>query len=228
MTRTLANSTKLGLDKAELPLAAILYLDILDDPLYCWSGIGDLTFGAAETGDPSLDGLTFAGTGTIINISTIGEGVGGSDALEISLPGVDLNEPMLRQLITNRNRWQFRRAVVWLMVLDPDTFAIAGKPFRIKTGRMDQMPYSENNKEGVVKCKIEGQQAYGNIPLASRYSEQIDINPNDVSQKYVHALANMTAALGQASAQGGTGGAAGGGGGSNMVNRLFGNTVDMV
>lgn len=201
MTRPLEVATSLALDKPELPLAAILYLDILGDPLYCWSGIGDLPFAAAETGDPSLDGFTFKGTGTIVNISTISEGVGGSDALEVSLPGVDIAEPMLRQLITNRNRWQFRRAVVWLMALDPNTYAIAGKPFRIKTGRMDQMPYSENNREGVVKCKIEGQQAYGNIPLATRYSEQIDINPNDISQKYVHSLANMTAALGQASSQ---------------------------
>ena len=201
MTRPLVAATSAAFDKPELPLAVILYLDILGDPLYCWSGLGDLVFGAAETGDPSLDGLTFTGTGTLIEISTIGEGIGGSDALEISLPGVDLAEPMLRQLITNRNRWQFRRAVVWLMALDPDTFAIAGKPFRIKTGRMDQMPFTENNKQGVVKCKIEGQQAYGNTPLASRYSEQIDINPNDVSQKFVHSLANMTAVLGQISAQ---------------------------
>ncbi len=226
MTRPLNATTSAAFDKAELPLAAILYLDILGDPLYCWSGVGDLTFGAAETGDPSLDGLTFSGTGTIIEISTISEGVGGSDALEVTLPGVDIAEPMLRQLITNRNRWQFRRAVVWLMALDPDTFAIAGKPFRVKTGRIDQLPYSENSKGGTVKCKIEGQQAYGNTPLASRYSEQIDINPNDVSQKYVHSLANMTAVLGQASAQPGTGGVSsgiGGGGG-----RFFENNVQLV
>lgn len=200
MTRPLHATTALALDKPELPLAAILYLDILGDPLYCWSGIGDLVFAAAQTGDPSLDGLTFNGTGTLIEISSVSEGVGGSDALEIALPGVDLAQPMLRQLITNRNRWQFRRAVVWLMALDPVTYAIAGNPFRIKTGRMDQMPYTENAKGGVVKCKIEGQQSYGDTPLASRYSEQIDINSADVSQKYVHSLANMTAALGQPSA----------------------------
>lgn len=223
MTRPLHANTALALDKPELPLAAIVYLNILGDPLFCWSGIGDLVFTAGQTGDPSLDTFTFLGTGTIIEISAVSEGVGGSDALEIALPGVDIAQPMLRQLITNRNRWQFRRAVVWLMALDPVTFAIAGNPFRIKTGRMDQMPYSENNKSGTVKCKIEGQQSYGNTPLASRYSEQIDINVNDVSQKYVHSLANMTAALGQTSAN--PANQSGGGGGRPA---WLSSSVDMV
>jgi len=200
MTRPLTAATKAAFDKPILPLAVILYLDIEGDPLFAWTGIGDLPFAINETGDPSLDGKTFYGTGNIMEVSEVSDGVGGSDALEISLPGVDLGQPMLRQLITNRKRWQFRRAVVWLMALDPDTDAIAGKPFRIKTGRMDKMPYTENDKSGTVTCRIEGQQAYGNIPLATRYSEQTDINPNDTSQRYVHSLANMTASIGTLSA----------------------------
>lgn len=200
MTRTLDATTKTALAAKELPLAAIVYLDILGDNLKAWTGIGDLVFGAGATGDPSLDGNTFEGIAAVMEISEVTEGAGGSDALEIALPGVDLALPALRQLITNRNRWQFRRAVVWLMALDPTTYAIAGKPFRIKTGRMDRMPLSENNNEGVVKCVIEGQQSYGDIPLGSRYSEQIDINPNDTSQKWVHSLANMNAVIGKNSA----------------------------
>ena len=211
MTRPLNPTTSAAFDKADLPLAAILYLDILNDPVLSWTGIGNLTFAAGETGDPSLDGVTFEGSGTVIEISGISDGVGGSDVLEIALPGVDIYQPMLRQLITNRNRWQFRRAVVWMMALDPETMQISGKPFRVKTGRIDQLILNENDKEGVDKAKIEGQQAYGNIPLATRYSEQIDINPNDISQKYVHSLANMTAAIGQASTQPGSGGMNNGG-----------------
>lgn len=216
--RPLEAATALAADKPVIPLAAILYLDIEGDPLLCWSGIGDLTFGVAETGDPSLDNKTFKGTGDLIEISTVSEGVGGSDAIEISMPGVDMTLPLMRQLITNRNRWQFRRAVVWLMILDPVTDLIAGKPFRIKTGRMDKMPYTENDKGGLVKVRIEGQAAYGNTPLGSRYSEQIDINVNDVSQKYVHSLANMTAALGQVSSTVSAGFGNGGGGGGRFAN----------
>lgn len=219
MTRPLEPATSAAIDKPVLPLAVILSLDILGDPLLCWSGIGDLVFGASETGDPSLDGKTFSGTGSLIEVSTISEGVGGSDALDIAMPGVDMNQPLLRQLIRDRRRWQFRRAVAWGMVLHPVTGAIEGKPFRIKTGRIDRMPFVENDKQGTVKVKIEGQQAYGNTPLATRYGEAIDINPNDVSGKYVHSLANMTAAIGQASAPGGNYGGGSSGGGGNFFRR---------
>ena len=200
MTRPLDPATSTAVSNTVLPLAAIVYLDILDDPLYVWTGFGDLVFGIGETGDPSLDGKIFGGTGDVIQIGQINEGIGGSDVLEISFPAADIGLPMLRQLITNRNRWQFRRAVVWLMLLDPDTFAIAGKPFRVKTGRMDQMPLIENEEGSYVRCRIEGQQSYGNTPLATRYSEQTDINPNDTSQKWVHSLANMSATIGKLSA----------------------------
>ncbi len=192
MTRPLETATATAVSAPILPLAAIVYLDILDDPLFAWTGIDDLIFTAGQTGDISLDSKTFKGIGTIIEISNVSEGVGGSDALEMSLPGVDPLQPMMKQLITDRRRWQFRRAIVWMLVLDPVTGSIEGKPFRIKTGRMDKMPYTESNQGGVIKVKIEGQQAYGSEPLNSRYSEQVDLNPNDNSQKWVHSLANIT------------------------------------
>lgn len=199
MTRPLHATTSTAVGKPVLPLAVILYLDVKDDPLFAWTGIGDLPFVAAQTGDPSLDGFTFYGTGNIVEVGQVSEGVGGSDALEITMPGVDIAEPMMRQLIRDQRRWQFRRAVVWLMALDPDTDVIAGKPFRIKTGRMDAMPYLEDDEKGVIKVKIEGQQAYSNQALSTRYSEQLDIDATDTSQNWVHSLANMTAELGKSS-----------------------------
>jgi hypothetical protein len=87
------------------------------------------------------------------------------------------------------------------MLLDEETGAIAGNPFRIKTGRMDSMPYSESDGEGTVRCKIEGQQAYGNQPLDTRYSEQYLLNNADNSQSWVLSLANMTPALGTPSSK---------------------------
>lgn len=229
MTRPLDAATSTALGLPDLPFAALLYLDILGDPLITWNGIGDLPFALGATGDPSLDGNTFLGIGSIIEISAASDGVGGSDALEVALPGVDPFQPAMRQVITNRNRWQFRRAVVWLMALDPDTLAIVGKPFRIKTGRMDRMPFNEANKEAVIKCSIEGQQAYGNSPLGTRYSEAIDINPNDISQNFVYSLANMSPQMGQASAasggyDGGGGGGGGGQGGGQSVRFSQNNT----
>jgi len=196
MTRPLDPATAAATSNIVIPLAALVHLDIQGDPFWGWTGIGDLTFAAGATGDPSLDGKTFGGTGDIIELKSISEGVGGSDGLEISFPGVDYNDTMMQQIIRDRDRWQFRRAIAWLMLLNPDTMGIAGKPFRIKTGRIDSMPFEETDKVGVIKCVIEGQQASGNEPLNTRYSEQIDINPNDTSQKYVYQLANMSAIIG--------------------------------
>jgi hypothetical protein len=195
MSRPLHPYTAAAVEKSVIPLATIIRLDIEGDPLFAWSGIGDLVFAAGQTGDPALDGQTFSGTGDILEVGTVSDSIGGSDALEIALPGVNLQDPILRQVIYNRNRWQFRRAWVWMMLLDETTGEIVGNPFRIKTGRMDAMPYSED-EDGTVKCRIEGQQAYGDTPLDTRYSEQGLLNPNDKSQSWVLSLANMTAALG--------------------------------
>jgi len=200
MTRPLHPQTAAAFDKSIVPIATIVRLDIQDDPLFAWSGIGQLVFAPGETGDPALDGFTFEGTGNIIQVGTVSDSVGGTDALEIGLPGVDVRDPILRQVIYNRSRWQFRRAWVWRLVLNEDTGAIVGRPFRLKTGRMDAMPFSEDDEGGIVKCRIEGQQAYGDQPLDSLYFEQSVINPNDRSQSWVLSLANMTAALGQPTA----------------------------
>jgi hypothetical protein len=197
MSRPLHADTSTALAKPIIPLAAIVYLDIENDPLYVWTGLGDLVFTPAQTGDTGLDGFTFKGGGSILELSGVSEGAGGSDSLEIAFPGVDPTQPLWKQLMVDKRRWQFRRALVWLMLLDKDTGAIAGKPFRIKTGRMDEFPYEENQGKGFYKCVIEGQQAYANDALHSRYSEQIDIDPNDTSQRWVHNLANMSAQIGK-------------------------------
>lgn len=200
MTRPLHPATAAAFNKAVLPMATIIKLNIEGDPLYAWTGLGNISFPAGSTGDAELElsngvPITYIGTGDILEIGTVTDSIGGSDALEITLPGVNVQDPILRQIIYNRNRWQFKRAIVWMVVLDEVTNAVVGLPFRIKTGRIDAMPFSEDD-EGYVRCVIEGQQAYGDSALDTRYSEQPTINPRDISQSWVLSLSNMTAALG--------------------------------
>jgi hypothetical protein len=168
--------------------------------LLAWTGIGDLTFGAGQTGDTELDGVTFKGIGDALELSGLSEGIGGTDGLQVTLPGVDLNSNEMKQIIRDRDLWQFQRALTWLMLIDPDTGAITGKPFRIRTGRIDNMPYKEDRGKGSLNCVIEAQQAYGNEALNSRYSEQSDINSTDTSQKWVWNLANMSPIIGRSTA----------------------------
>lgn len=151
------------------------------------------------TGDGALDGQGFDGVTHLIGeINTVQDSVGGSGALEISLPGVDLQSEAMRQVVRDKRRWQFRQAWLWMAFLD-DSMNVIGKPFRLKTGRMDQMVVSEDDSSGtgVVKAVVESQQAYASESLNTRYSETKDLDPADTSQDYTAMLANMQPSIGQ-------------------------------
>lgn len=190
-----------ALDSDILTLVYIIRLDVVGDPLFAWTGFGDLVFAPGQTGDAALDGQTFQGiTHLVAEVGAVQDGRGGSSGLELSLPGVDLTDEMMRQVVYDARRWQFQPGRVWMAFLDADE-NIIGKPIRIKSGKMDQMPVEESEEGvGIVKCVIESAQAYSGDALATRYSEQVDIDPSDNSQRYVWALANMTPGMGVSNA----------------------------
>jgi hypothetical protein len=209
-----------ALDGPTLTMAYILRLDIVGDPLFAWTGYGDLTFAAGATGDTALDGYTFGGlTHLIADISGVEDSKGGTNGVEISLPGIDLTDEAMRQVVYNRNKWQFQPAWLWMVFLD-NSGNVIGKPVRLRSGKIDQMVVSEGDDGlGTVKCTVESQAAYASEALNTRYSEQGDIVAADTSQKYVWQLANMNPQIGQrfslpgASTPGRTGGGGGYGGG---------------
>lgn len=208
-----ATSTEVGKDA--LTVVYIVRLDIEDDPILVWTGLGDLSFPPGSTGDGALDGQTFSGiTHMVGEVGAAADGKGGSAALELALPGVDLYDEAMRQVVFNRRRWQYRQAWVWMAFLDDDN-VVVGRPVRLKTGRMDRMPVEEEGSggQGTVKCRIESAQAYAGEALATRYSETTDLDPTDTSQRYVWQLANMTPALGQSNVMAGLAPAFGNGSG---------------
>jgi hypothetical protein len=219
-----------ALDSGSVNWAYIIRLDVEADPLFAWTGFGDLVFAPGQTGDTALDGFTFAGiTHLIAEVGAVQDGQGGGGALEITLPGVDLTDEMMRQIVYDKRRWQFLPGWVWIALLD-DNGNLIGNPIRMRSGRMDKMPIvEEDDGKGTLKCVLEGQQAYATQANNTRYSEQKELDPNDNSQDWVWQLANMTPALGQPnSLAGGTGspavvpgGGGGGGGRFNPANNLL-------
>jgi hypothetical protein len=197
MSRPIDATTVSHLGDDNLTYAYLIRLDILGDPVVAWTGFGDLTFAPGATGDGALDGQTFGGiTHLVGEISVVGDSDSGSDAVQVSLPGVNLTDEAMRQVVFNRNTWKFRQAWLWIAFFD-DNGAVIGKPVRIKSGRMDQMVVTEDEEgEGTVSVSIESQQAYAAESLNTRYSEQHEIDPSDTSQNYTWAEANMTPALG--------------------------------
>lgn len=212
MTRVLDPATKAAAQAPTLWPAWVIRLDIKDDPVLVWTGLG--LYMPTGTGDNALDGLTFEGIANVGDIGAIVEAREGSQALTLSLAGVDLMDDALRQVIFDQRTWQFRAAWLWVVLCDEDGDPI-GKPVRVKRGRMDQMNHEENDGEGKVSVEIEGHQAYVASILNTRYSEQPEVDPTDTSQAYVHDLANKVAGIGdKANATSGSSGGGGSNGGS--------------
>ena len=194
MARDLSTPMQEEVVKAVIRPAWIVRLDILDDPLYLWTGLGQLT--PSGTGDAALDGYTFDGSGELGKIEPIKEGDTGSSSVMLSLPGIDLEKIALEQVVSDQRRWQFRRAWIWLGLLNTSLSVIAN-PTRIKTGRMDQMKLDADGKTGTVSVILESHQAYASQPLGSRYIQQPTVDPADISQKYVHDLYNRRPPIGE-------------------------------
>ena len=211
MTRTLHPDTKAAAQAPTLWPAWVIRLDIKDDPVLVWTGLGQYL--PSATGDNALDGLIFEGIANVGDIGAIVEAREGSQALTLSLAGVDLQDEALRQVVFDERTWQFRQAWLWVVLCDEDGNPI-GKPVRVKRGRMDQMNHEEDDGEGKVSVEIESHQAYVANVLNTRYSEQLEVDPTDTSQDYVHDLANKIAGIGdKTNVTSGGGGGGGGGGG---------------
>ncbi len=192
MTRTLDPATKAAAQAPTLWPAWVIRLDIKDDPVLVWTGIG--VYSPTGTGDEALDGLSFDGIANVGEIGAIVEAREGSQAVSLSLSGVDLEDPALRQVVFDERTWQFRSAWMWIVLCDEDGEPI-GKPVRVKRGRIDQMNH-EDDEESIIRVEVESHQAYVASAISTRYSEQSEIDPTDVSQQHVHDLANKVAGIG--------------------------------
>ena len=190
-----------------------VYLDILDDPLFAWTGGYDIAI--TGQGDSLLNN-TFLGTSGLVEIGEVADERGGGPGTPITLSGVDPALPGFDRLIAEGRLWQGRRAVIWQSYTNE-----AGQPIfdprRVKTGRMDNLRFEQGGDTGTLTLDIEGFAAHAQQALNTRYAEQRDIDPTDTSQNWVHDLANKQPDVG-ATGQGTnktSGGGGGGGGGSD-------------
>ena len=192
-------------------------LNIDTDPVYAWTGFGPKSF--TSTGDSALDGITFLGIGNIAEIGSLEEKEDGSQSVPLILPGVDLNDDVLKQIVRDNRTWRRKKGYIWFTTMEPDG-TLSGTPTRVKTGRMDVFSVEQDGEEGVVKVDLEAFASHVSEALNSAYSEQVFlIDSTDTSQNFAHALANMVPEIGPRDGQVSGGGAYGGGGGSGGENR---------
>jgi hypothetical protein len=168
-------------------------LDIDTDPLYIWTGYGQHT--PSATGDTAFDGITFEGLGNIGTISPIRDTSKGSGAVNLELPGVDLQDTALNEIVNNARKWQYKPAWIWFGYLNT-TLGVVVKPTRLKTGRMDNMVASVKKGVGVVTMTIESHQAHISQAQEIKMIDQKNLDPNDTSMDFIVALSNLRGGAG--------------------------------
>lgn len=164
-------------------------LDIATDPLIAWTGYGSHT--PSGTGDTAFDGFVFEGMGNIANIGAIRDTDSGSAAMNIELPGVDINDTALKEIIQDARLWQWRRAWVWAGYLDTN-LAVVADPTRVKTGRLDTLKIVRKKGVGSLIATIESHQANISQSQANRLTDQGDIDATDTGMDFLFDLVNKT------------------------------------
>jgi len=202
MSRDLDPTQDTELEQGLIRPAWIIRLDIKDDPVQVWTGVGQLI--VSGSGDTALDGFTFEGISDIGEIGAIKDTERGSGALKLKLPAVDIDKILLDQIINVPRIWQFRNAYIWFALLDTANNIIIN-PFRVKTGRLDSISLTDDGSKGTAETTIESHQAYISRALGASYSEQKEIDATDTSQDFVHDLANKTPGISANTSGGGAG-----------------------
>ncbi len=168
-------------------------LDIATDPFIKWTGYGPHT--PAATGDAAFDGFTFEGLGNIGDIGTIRDTDNGSSVVRLELPGVDIDDTALKEIVQDARQWKWRRAWIWAGYMDTD-FGVIVDPTRVKTGRMDTMELVRNKGVGSVVVNIESHQANISQAQANRLSDQKNLDPADTGMDFLADLINRPGGAG--------------------------------
>lgn len=195
MSRTIDSSTLAQITGQLIYGIWIIRLDIANDPVYIHTGFGNLVFTSGY--DSALNGHTFTGVGNVGSIDPMVDTIDGSQAINLTLPGVDLTMDYLHQIINNADLWQRRQAWIFFATTDSN-FNLIGKPIRIKTARMDQMPIvlDPANANGTLTVTLESLQAYNDEASFTRYAEQVQVDATDNSCSFMQSLANQVPEIG--------------------------------
>ena len=98
------------------------WLDLLDDPVFGWTGPGSLAL--SGTGDPVLDNNIFVPVEGAVEIGDFTESMGAGRPLTITFSAPDNDAPVIRQIVRDRRIWQLRRAKIWLLFLMEDQASV--------------------------------------------------------------------------------------------------------
>jgi hypothetical protein len=118
-----------ALSQSHVAVRWYAYMDIVGDVMRAVSGQQAITFAPGQTGDPDLDGQTFAAVSSdLVHVGDPRHSEGGSNTLQASLRGLPVEGIDLINTVGNRAAWYRREARLWMEVLTPDTLQPVGPP----------------------------------------------------------------------------------------------------
>lgn len=174
-------------------------LEFDTDTLYLWSGDIDL----------DIDGNTYTGVGSLLNVSTI------EDTLELKSTGVSLSLAGMDTTVLNlalSENYQNRQIEIFLGYLSGGTDHVQGKMTLFK-GRMTSMTINDDPNGATIQLLAENRLVDLDRPANLRFTKesQLFIDSTDTCFSRVQALQDQEIVWGRSSSYG----SGGGGGGNN-------------
>lgn len=166
MTLSVANQA--AADARQNVPVALVYLDVVGQPLWAWSGHGDLTI--TSSGDPLLSGgRTFIGAGDVASIGNITHAADGSvQTLQLGLSYANLAATEAAEFVNDVSAWSQRLAVVWQAFARtvPGSGVLVDVPFRLATMRIQHAQINAGNQSAISlklasRAAQDGQRASG-------------------------------------------------------------------
>ena len=157
---------------------------VQSEPLYLWSGIGDLTVG----------GITYVGTGALLNISDVTETADIRAAgASITLAGLD---PTIIALAISQP-YQGRLCKIKFGVFENN---VASDLIDLFVGYMDQMTINEAADSCTIQLSVESKLIDLERPRTTRYTaeSQKSTYPNDLAFDFIPELQDQPLTWGRA------------------------------
>ncbi|WP_426163115.1 hypothetical protein [Sandarakinorhabdus sp. DWP1-3-1] len=153
----------------------LVHLDVVGDPLWAWTGRGNLT--VTVVGDPLLSGgRTFVGAADIAAVQGLTHAADGSvQTMTMMLGNADFTDPAAYEFVNTEASWSRRLAVIWAGFVSTATGLPVADPVRIMTGRLLHVSSTDGAQPSIVvkvaaKSGYDGQRA-SNWQLAGAHQK---------------------------------------------------------
>lgn len=149
---------------------------MLDEPLYLWTGVGDLEY----------ESETYKGTGAFGTISTSDTDSSlSANGISLTLSGVPTDVLQFALSPNYRNK----KVIVNIVLFDNNGTLIGGNRFYV--GRIDVVNISKSGEENIITVNVENHLINFSRPLIRRYNQEdqhLFVDNTDIGFEYISKI----------------------------------------